>query len=173
MTRGPVCFGSAPFRSPRICILMAHCCVSCVPVSSSQGPPASRWCRGGRCRAAARRAPSPLFAPPWGSPTTVPAVLGLGPRGAWVVQEVTNSHQCRSPQGVRGSTRTARRTASGILVAEDRCRRGRPRVVFTRPLACPLKVSSMVPASTYGRSPTIRPTIRAARARRPLRPLKV
>ena len=38
-------------------------------------------------------------------------------------------------------------------------------------LACSLKMWSMVPASTHGRSTKIRPTICTARARRPMRPL--
>ena len=64
-----------------------------------------------------------------------------------------------TPSGPEGEHPHGARTASDILVAEDRCRRGRPRVFFTRPT---LKVRSMVPASTYGRSTTIRPTIRTA-----------
>ena len=60
------------------------------------------------------------------------------------------------------------RTASDILVAEDRCRRGRPQVFFTRPLGCTLNARSMVPALTHGSGTMIRPTIRMARARRPM-----
>ena len=40
-------------------------------------------------------------------------------------------------------------------------------------LPCSLKARSMVPASTYDRSPTIQPAIRTARTRRLMRPLGI